>query len=111
MGSPPVFRTGVNFASAGFGVQGKSGQKRRISLSFWHGVLAQKGLLTQFGYLSTVSGGWLTALIHAHSDNVDRVQALLAEPMPPVELTTMRVYTLYMAPKPGFTSVDIGPTG
>jgi hypothetical protein len=118
MGSPPVFRTGANFDSADFGVQGKTGQKRPISLSFWHGViqaLARKGLLTQFDYLSTVSGGgyiggWLTAFIHAHSHDVDKVQALLAEPMPPVELTTLRMYTPYMPPKPGFTSVDIGPT-
>src|SRR6185295_8116623 len=36
MGSPPVFRTGANFDSADFGVQDKTGQKRLISLSFWH---------------------------------------------------------------------------
>jgi hypothetical protein len=30
MGSPPVFRTGANFASADFGVQGKTGQKPLI---------------------------------------------------------------------------------
>jgi hypothetical protein len=34
MGSPPVFRTGANFDSAGIGVQGKTGPKRLISLSF-----------------------------------------------------------------------------
>jgi hypothetical protein len=53
MGSPPVFRTGPNFASADFGVQGKTGQKRPIRsckeplsplkirlVGFWHvGIL------------------------------------------------------------------------
>jgi hypothetical protein len=39
MGSPPVFRTGANFDSADFGVQGKRGQKRLISLSFWHELI------------------------------------------------------------------------
>jgi hypothetical protein len=34
MGSPPVFRTGANFEPAGIGVQGKTGQKRLISVSF-----------------------------------------------------------------------------
>src|SRR3954470_6681097 len=30
MGSPPVFRTGANFDSGDFGVQGQTGQKRLI---------------------------------------------------------------------------------
>jgi len=39
MGSPPVFRTGANFASNGLGVQAKTGQKRLISLSLRHELI------------------------------------------------------------------------
>jgi hypothetical protein len=74
-------------------------------------ALAQKGLLTGFHYLSTVSGGgfiggWLTALLHAHGGDAARVQGLLGgrEAMP--ELRALRGYTNYLAPRPGVASPD-----
>src|SRR5262249_44848476 len=74
-------------------------------------ALARKGLLTQFDYLSTVSGGgyiggWLSALIHAHNNNVGEVQDLLAQRKPSPELTALRSFTTFLTPKPGLTSAD-----
>jgi hypothetical protein len=84
------------------------------SASFSLGVLqalASKGLLTQFHYLSSVSGGgyiagWLTELIHDHEGDVGRVQELLGQPVAPAALGALRRYTNFLTPEPGLASAD-----
>jgi hypothetical protein len=93
------------------------------SASFSLGVLqalARKKLLTEFHYLSTVSGGgyiggWLTALINAHDGDVNLVQDKLggcAEVKWPgqqnrlPELTALRKFTDFLTPRPGLASTD-----
>ena len=74
-------------------------------------ALAQKGLLTGFHYLSTVSGGgfiggWLAALLHAHGGDAARVQKLLASDEAMPELRALRGSTNFLAPRPGVASPD-----
>jgi len=84
------------------------------SASFSLGVLqalARGGLLTQFHYLSTVSGGgyigsWLTALIKEYGGNVGLVQKLLAAREAPPELRALRGFTNFLTPKVGLASPD-----
>ena len=84
------------------------------SASFSLGVLqalARGGLLTQFHYLSTVSGGgyiggWLASLIKAHDGDVGAVQTLLAAPEAPPELRALRGFTNFLTPKVGLASPD-----
>jgi hypothetical protein len=88
------------------------------SASFALGVLqslARHGLLVQFDYLSTVSGGgyigsWLQAWRHRTGDLQLVAQGLNqrdpktgAEPR---ELTWLREYSAYLTPKRGVTSAD-----
>jgi hypothetical protein len=73
--------------------------------------LAQRGLLTDFHYLSIVSGGgyiggWLTALLHAHEGNDAEVQAALGAAVAPPELHRLRSYTNFLTPSPGISSPD-----
>ncbi|MDT5294912.1 MAG: hypothetical protein QOJ76_1792, partial [Acidobacteriota bacterium] len=80
--------------------------------------LAWRGLLKQFDYLSTVSGGgyiggWLTAWIHRHPRGLDGVVAdldgatraskLEPEPEP---LRHLREYSSFITPKTGVLSAD-----
>ena len=72
-------------------------------------ALATRGLLNQFQYLSTVSGGgyvggWLMAMLLNHGGDAKKVQELLAQPSPP-ELRALRQYTSYLAPR-GLFSPD-----
>ncbi len=84
------------------------------SAAFSLGVLqdlARRGLLTEFHYLSTVSGGgyiggWLQALVHAHGGDALKVQSALGATKVPPELRTLRRYTNYLAPSPGISSPD-----
>ncbi len=74
-------------------------------------ALARRGLLTQFHYLSSVSGGgyiggWLIALIKAQNGDVGRVQTLLRQPDAPPEVDNLRAYTNYLTPQPGLASPD-----
>jgi Patatin-like phospholipase len=80
--------------------------------------LAKRGLLSQFHYLSTVSGGgyigsWLTAWSHRHEHRLDGVihelrkqsdSQLEPEPEP---LRHLREYSNFVAPRPNLTSADI----
>jgi hypothetical protein len=77
--------------------------------------LARHGLLEQFDYLSTVSGGgfiggWLTAWIHrAGIKNV--MTGLSAPPPSPIEpepnpVNHLRVFSNYLSPRPGMLSAD-----
>ena len=84
------------------------------SAAFSLGVLqdlARRGLLIQFHYLSTVSGGgyigsWLQALVHAHDGDVAEVQRELGAIEAAPELRTLRNYTNYLTPRPGISSPD-----
>jgi hypothetical protein len=74
-------------------------------------ALARKGLLTQFHYLSTVSGGgyiggWLTALIHERNGDVGSVQDLLAAVEAPEEIQALRGFTNFLTPQVGLASPD-----
>lgn len=90
------------------------------SATFALGVLqglARRGLLDQFHYLSTVSGGgyvggWLSAWIHRHLHGVSGVMGALRvspekilapEPEPVLHL---RSYSNYLTPRLGFLSAD-----
>jgi Patatin-like phospholipase len=77
--------------------------------------LADKGLLQQFNYLSTVSGGgyigsWLSSWLH-HSGNADQVLQQLrsrrADPdAEPSAIDHLREYSSYLTPKVGLLSAD-----
>ncbi|HJU41327.1 MAG TPA: patatin-like phospholipase family protein [Vicinamibacterales bacterium] len=73
-------------------------------------ALAKRGLLGQFHYLSTVSGGgyigsWLTAWIHRHPDGLTGVEREIVrgEPAP---IFRLREYSRYLAPHFGFVTSD-----
>ncbi|MGV8988822.1 MAG: patatin-like phospholipase family protein [Cypionkella sp.] len=75
-------------------------------------ALARSGLLTQFHYLSTVSGGgyiggWLTAMLHERGGDAHAVQAALASNRQPPELVALRRYTSFLAPSSGLFSLDV----
>ena len=84
------------------------------SAAFSLGVLqglARRGLLTEFHYLSTVSGGgyigsWLQALVHAHRGDAAEVQRALGASEAAPELRTVRKDTNYLTPRPGVSSPD-----
>jgi hypothetical protein len=98
------------------------------SAAFCLGVIqafAARGLLKQFHYLSTVSGGgyiggWLTRCIKAWKGDIDKVQAQLnvyragaetaalarRDRLEPPELRRLRRYTNFLTPSPGFASTD-----
>jgi hypothetical protein len=90
------------------------------SASFSLGVLqelARAGLLKQFDYLSTVSGGgyiggWLSAWIHRRDRHVERVETELAT-IPettlgpePEQIRHLRTFSNYLAPRLGLFSAD-----
>lgn len=91
------------------------------SASFALGVmqgLAKRGLLGQFHYLSTVSGGgyiggWLTAWIHRRGGNVQEVVKQLTHPPTapgeaefPDPIRYLRMYSNYLSPRGGAFSSD-----
>jgi hypothetical protein len=90
------------------------------SATFCLGViqaLAQKGMLTQFDYLSTVSGGgyigsWLTAWILRNPEGLDGVCKDLKDRLEcpltpePGPLHWLRAYSNYLSPKLGIFSAD-----
>ena len=72
--------------------------------------LGQHGLLKQFTYLSTVSGGgyagsWLTAWSHRHPDGIEGVERNLTDHEPAAVLR-LREYSNYLAPKFGLLTAD-----
>jgi Patatin-like phospholipase len=91
------------------------------SATFALGVLqglARAGLLTQFHYLSTVSGGgyigaWLSAWIHRERDDLQKVAGELAslrprsklDPEPP-PISHLREFSNYLSPRAGLMSTD-----
>ncbi len=91
------------------------------SATFALGVLqglARAGLLTQFHYLSTVSGGgyiggWLTAWIHRVGNDVQKVAGELASLKPrakldpePEPISHLREFSNYLSPRAGLLSTD-----
>ena len=91
------------------------------SATFALGVLqglARARLLTQFHYLSTVSGGgyigsWLTAWIHRSGDDAEKVAAQLASLRPrapldpePEPIAYLREFSNYLSPRAGLMSTD-----
>lgn len=84
------------------------------SASFCLGVLqalAQRKLLTDFDYLSTVSGGgyiggWLTAWASRKGWSMTRVQDALAERLSNKEVENLRAYSNYLTPRAGLMSAD-----
>ena len=77
--------------------------------------LARHGLLEQFDYLSTVSGGgfiggWLSAWIHRRG-LVDVIKELKEPPKSPLKadpdpIEHLRIYSNYLSPQPGLLSAD-----
>jgi len=90
------------------------------SATFGLGViqgLAERGLLSQFDYLSTVSGGgyigsWLTAWVH-RTGGLDRVVPRLGRNAPPPAegaphpIEHLRAYNSYLSPRRGAFSTDL----
>ncbi|HEX5528930.1 MAG TPA: patatin-like phospholipase family protein, partial [Methylomirabilota bacterium] len=91
------------------------------SATFALGVLqglARAGLLTQFHYLSTVSGGgyigaWLSAWIHRAGNDVEKVAGELASLRPreklipePEPIGHLREFSNYLSPRAGLMSTD-----
>jgi hypothetical protein len=91
------------------------------SATFALGVLqglARAGLLTQFHYLSTVSGGgyiggWLTAWIHRVGNDVQKVAGELASLKPrakldpePEPISHLREFSNYLSPRAALLSTD-----
>jgi hypothetical protein len=91
------------------------------SATFALGVLqglARAGLLTQFHYLSTVSGGgyigaWLSAWIHRAGNDVEKVAGELASLRPreklipePEPIGYLREFSNYLSPRAGLLSTD-----
>ncbi len=91
------------------------------SATFALGVLqglARAGLLTQFHYLSTVSGGgyigaWLTAWIHRKGNDAEKVAGELASLEPrskldpePEPIAYLREFSNYLSPRAGLMSTD-----
>lgn len=88
-----------------------------FALGILHG-LARCGLLKQFHYLSTVSGGgyiggWLTAWIHNSNGGLDEVAGELAQPRTetrpnpePEQIQNLRSYSNYLSPRLGLFSAD-----
>src|SRR5579883_1158081 len=73
--------------------------------------LAQRKLLDQFHYLSTVSGGgyagaWLTSLLHEHGGDATEAQKALGGKIEPPELRKLRHYANFLTPSPGISSPD-----
>src|SRR5512144_1827334 len=91
------------------------------SATFALGVLqglARAGLLTQFHYLSTVSGGgyigaWLSAWIHRERNDAEKVAGELAslrpraklDPEPP-PIAHLREFSNYLSPRAGLMTTD-----
>jgi hypothetical protein len=75
-------------------------------------VLARHGLLTQFQYLSTVSGGgyiggWLSRWIAGQpNQNVVEVETVLAREGEILQVSSLRANSNFLTPKTGITSAD-----
>lgn len=82
-------------------------------------ALCEQRLLHRFDYLSTVSGGgyigsWLSAQIHHHGEDIDKVQAALspadarAQPKASEDksIEFLRQYSNYLTPRKGPLSID-----
>jgi hypothetical protein len=75
-------------------------------------VLAYRGLLTQFQYLSTVSGGgyiggWLSRWIAENpQQNAASVEDVLARRAEILQVANLRANSNFLTPKIGFTSAD-----
>lgn len=74
--------------------------------------LAGKGMLGQFDYLSTVSGGgyvggWLSAWIKRHKEGMEGVVRELSESkMEPDPISHLRAFSNYLSPRLGLFSAD-----
>jgi hypothetical protein len=75
-------------------------------------VLARHGLLTQFQYLSTVSGGgyiggWLSRWIAEDPDqNAANIESVLARTGEILQVSSLRANSNFLTPKTGITSAD-----
>ena len=77
-------------------------------------ALARCRLLGRIDYLSTVSGGgfvggWLARCLHAHGNDIHKLEALLAPPAgrgEAPELRFLRQYSNYLSPQGGMFSAD-----
>jgi hypothetical protein len=75
-------------------------------------VLAYRGLLTQFQYLSTVSGGgyiggWLSRWIAEDPEqNAANIENVLARKGEILQVSSLRANSNYLTPKTGITSAD-----
>jgi hypothetical protein len=76
-------------------------------------VLAYRGLLTQFQYLSTVSGGgyiggWLSRWIaEDRPQNAANIESVLARKDEILQVSNLRANSNFLTPKIGITSADI----
>jgi predicted acylesterase/phospholipase RssA len=74
-------------------------------------VLARHGLLTQFHYLSTVSGGgyiggWLSRWIADEKQNAAKVEKALGRRQEVLQISNLRANSNFLTPKTGITSAD-----
>lgn len=74
-------------------------------------ALADCKLLSQFHYLSTVSGGgyiggWLGAMLRWRNGDVVAVEDVLRAKQAPPELAALRNFTNFLTPNPGIASRD-----
>jgi hypothetical protein len=74
-------------------------------------ALSRKGLLTEFHYLSTVSGGgyigsWLQRWIHERGGRADEVMTALAAKEEPREISALRENSNFITPRVGLGSND-----
>ncbi len=74
-------------------------------------VLARERLLTQFHYLSTVSGGgyiggWLSRWIAEEKQDAAKVERALGESSEILQISSLRANSNFLTPKTGLTSAD-----
>ena len=74
-------------------------------------VLAYHGLLTQFHYLSTVSGGgyiggWLSRWIARKAQDAINIENVLASKHEILQVSSLRANSNFLTPKTGITSAD-----
>jgi predicted acylesterase/phospholipase RssA len=74
-------------------------------------ILACRGLLTQFHYLSTVSGGgynggWLSRWIAEEKQNAAEVEKVLGRRQEVLQISNLRANSNFLTPKTGITSAD-----
>jgi uncharacterized membrane protein len=112
--SAPVTDAAHEAALAGLAFSGGGVRSATFNLGILQ-ALAQTGMLRQFDYMSTVSGGgyiggWLSRWIAAHETGLAGVEKALAEggasPCEPPQVKFLRQYSNFLTPRVGMFSAD-----